>query len=187
MLCLDLIPPTSKRKGQKASVASIYRALAEYAKREAYGETVEQAYADFASPATSLNPWVRRSASGPSIRKFGGNTRVLCKPQSFGRDIGVDLCRCSIAVFENVVLVVQLGESLGQRQLVPEALVNPEGQLTWRQLVGQHPGGKCSCGGFLPGNTAHCVEGEAQFVECRGKEIGDVVARLHACARRQDL
>ncbi|KOT90008.1 hypothetical protein ADK86_27450 [Streptomyces sp. NRRL F-5755] len=112
---------------------------------------------------------------------------MLRKPQSFGRDIGVDLCRCSIAVFENVVLVVQLGESFRQGQLVPEALMDPESQLTWRQLTGQHPGGECSCGGFLPGNTAHCVEGETQFVECRGKEFGDVVTRLPACARRQDL
>jgi hypothetical protein len=35
---------------------------------------------------------------------------MLCKPKSFGRDIGVDLCRCSVAVFEDVVLVVQVGE-----------------------------------------------------------------------------
>jgi hypothetical protein len=112
--------------------------------------------------------------------------RMLYKPKSFGRDVGVDLCRCLIAVFEDVVLVVQFGESLGQRQLVPETLVDPEGQLAWRQLAGQHPGGKCSHGGFLSGNTAHCVEGETQFVECWGKEVGDVVIRLRACARRQD-
>jgi DNA invertase Pin-like site-specific DNA recombinase len=44
----DLIIPTGKRKGQSPSVASIYRALAEHAKREAYPEAVEQAHADFA-------------------------------------------------------------------------------------------------------------------------------------------
>ncbi|KAK1183950.1 hypothetical protein B7755_041100 [Streptomyces sp. NBS 14/10] len=48
--------------------------------------------------------------------------------------------RCSVVVFEDVVLVVQCGETFGQRQLVPEALV-PEGQLAWCQLAGQHPGG----------------------------------------------
>lgn len=43
----DLIIPTGKSKGQNLSVASIYRALAEHAKREAYPEAVEQAHADF--------------------------------------------------------------------------------------------------------------------------------------------
>ncbi|BBJ47303.1 hypothetical protein SSPO_100210 [Streptomyces antimycoticus] len=45
----DLFIPTGKRKGQDPSVASIYRALAERAKREAYPEAVEQAHADFAA------------------------------------------------------------------------------------------------------------------------------------------
>lgn len=43
----DLIIPIGKRKGQKLSVASIYRALAKHAKREAYPKAVEQAHADF--------------------------------------------------------------------------------------------------------------------------------------------
>ncbi|MFE2601626.1 hypothetical protein ACFXCZ_35010 [Streptomyces sp. NPDC059396] len=103
--------------------------------------------------------------------------------KSFGRDIGVDLCRCSAAVFEDVVVVVQFGEPLGQGQFVPEALVDPEGQLVWGQLAGRHPGGKCSCGGFLSGNAAHWVQGEAQFVEYWGKKVGDVVIRLRFCAR----
>ncbi|MFH8520190.1 hypothetical protein ACH4CE_34985 [Streptomyces gelaticus] len=45
----DLIIPTGKLKGRNPSVASIYRALAEHAKREAYPEAVEQAHADFAA------------------------------------------------------------------------------------------------------------------------------------------
>lgn len=45
----DLIIPTGKRKGQNPSVASVYRALAEYARREAYPEAVEAAHADFAA------------------------------------------------------------------------------------------------------------------------------------------
>jgi hypothetical protein len=44
----DLIIPTGKRKGQAPSVASIYRALAEHEKKEAYPEAVEAAHADFA-------------------------------------------------------------------------------------------------------------------------------------------
>ncbi len=43
----DLIIPTGKRKGQSPSVASIYRALVEHAKREAYPEAVNAAHADF--------------------------------------------------------------------------------------------------------------------------------------------
>ncbi|WP_262418866.1 recombinase family protein [Streptomyces sp. SP2-10] len=45
----DLFLPTGKRKGQNPSVASIYQALAEHAKREAYPEAVGQAHADFAA------------------------------------------------------------------------------------------------------------------------------------------
>lgn len=45
----DLVIPTGKRKGQNPSVASIYRALAGHAKREAYPEAVAQAHAYFAT------------------------------------------------------------------------------------------------------------------------------------------
>ncbi|MFG1682932.1 recombinase family protein [Nonomuraea sp. NPDC049269] len=44
----DLIIPTGKRKGRNPSAASIYRALAEHAKQQAYPEAVEAAHADFA-------------------------------------------------------------------------------------------------------------------------------------------
>lgn len=63
----------------------------------------------------------------------------------------------------------------GASQLVPETMVDPQGQLAWCQLAGQHSGGKCSRRGFLSGNAARWVEGEAQFVECRGQEVGYVV------------
>ncbi|MER5925450.1 recombinase family protein [Streptomyces mirabilis] len=43
----DLFIPTGKRKSHNPSVASIYRAHAEHAKREAYPEAVAQAHADF--------------------------------------------------------------------------------------------------------------------------------------------
>ncbi|MFK0238653.1 recombinase family protein [Streptomyces vinaceus] len=48
----DLFIPTGKRKGQNPSVASIYRALAEHAKRQAYPEAIAQAHADFAGLQT---------------------------------------------------------------------------------------------------------------------------------------
>ncbi|GAA3487645.1 recombinase family protein [Streptomyces cremeus] len=55
----DLFIPTGKRKGQNPSVASIYRALAEHAKREAYLEAVEQAHAGFAALQTGEVPGPR--------------------------------------------------------------------------------------------------------------------------------
>jgi DNA invertase Pin-like site-specific DNA recombinase len=45
----DLIIPTGKRKGQNPGLASIYRALAEHEKRQAYPEAIDQAHADFAA------------------------------------------------------------------------------------------------------------------------------------------
>ncbi|WP_329467208.1 recombinase family protein [Streptomyces sp. NBC_01431] len=45
-----LIIPTGKRKGHNPGLASIYRALAEHEKRQAYPEAVEHAHADFATP-----------------------------------------------------------------------------------------------------------------------------------------
>ncbi|WP_254898180.1 recombinase family protein [Kitasatospora sp. NA04385] len=50
----DLIIPTDKRKGQNPGLASIYRALAEHEKAQAYPEAVEQAHADFVA-LTQLN------------------------------------------------------------------------------------------------------------------------------------
>ncbi|MFH9732390.1 hypothetical protein [Streptomyces sp. NPDC017260] len=44
-----LIIPTGRRKGHSPSVASIYRALAEHQKTQAYPEAVETAHADFAA------------------------------------------------------------------------------------------------------------------------------------------
>ncbi|MFD5625462.1 hypothetical protein [Streptomyces sp. NPDC127072] len=47
----DLFISTGKRKGHDPSVASVYRALVEHAKREAYPEAVAQAHADFDAPS----------------------------------------------------------------------------------------------------------------------------------------
>ncbi|MFJ2094634.1 recombinase family protein [Streptomyces sp. NPDC087901] len=45
----DLLIPTGKRKGRNPSLSSIYRALAEHEKAQAYPEAVETAHADFAA------------------------------------------------------------------------------------------------------------------------------------------
>jgi hypothetical protein len=49
----DLIIPTGKRKGHNPSVASIYRALAQHAKREAHPDAIDQAHTDFATLDTT--------------------------------------------------------------------------------------------------------------------------------------
>ncbi|GGP89164.1 MULTISPECIES: hypothetical protein [Streptomyces] len=59
----DIIP-TGKRKGQTPSVASIYRALAGYAKREAYPEAIEAAHADFAALQNGEAPGPRLAFPG---------------------------------------------------------------------------------------------------------------------------
>jgi hypothetical protein len=43
----DLIIPTGRRKGHNPSLSSIYRALAEHDKAQAYPEAIEQAHNDF--------------------------------------------------------------------------------------------------------------------------------------------
>ncbi|MET8585711.1 hypothetical protein ABZX39_33310 [Streptomyces collinus] len=50
------------------SVASIYRALAEHAKREAYPEAVEQAHADFATLNSGEVPQPRTEAQALKSR-----------------------------------------------------------------------------------------------------------------------
>ncbi|MFE4667454.1 recombinase family protein [Streptomyces sp. NPDC056716] len=45
----DLLIPTGRRKGQNPSLSSIYRALAEHEKVQAYPEAVATAHADFAA------------------------------------------------------------------------------------------------------------------------------------------
>ncbi|MGN9789413.1 hypothetical protein ACTMTF_49095 [Nonomuraea sp. ZG12] len=49
----DLIIGTGKRKEQNPGLASIYRALAEHEKAQAYPEAVAQARADFADLHTA--------------------------------------------------------------------------------------------------------------------------------------
>ena len=72
----DLIIPTGKRKGQNPSLASIYRALAEHEKTQAYPGAVEAAHADFAALTTGDD--IPRPRARPPTR--------LCKPPSAVQD-----------------------------------------------------------------------------------------------------
>ncbi|MGI5438080.1 hypothetical protein ACQEV4_11850 [Streptomyces shenzhenensis] len=65
----DLIIPTGKRKGQNPSPASIYRALAEHDKDQAYPEAITQAHTDFADLQTADEIPRPRPAR---IRQHGG-------------------------------------------------------------------------------------------------------------------
>ncbi|MFF2119152.1 hypothetical protein ACFVXH_17680 [Kitasatospora sp. NPDC058184] len=59
-----LIIPAGKRKGRNPSVASIYRAPAEHAKREVCPEAVEQAHIDFAVLQVGQVPGARLAVPG---------------------------------------------------------------------------------------------------------------------------
>jgi DNA invertase Pin-like site-specific DNA recombinase len=50
----DLIIPTGRRKGRNPSTASIYRALADHARRTAYPDAVEQAHAEFTTTRSAV-------------------------------------------------------------------------------------------------------------------------------------
>ncbi|MFD0289899.1 hypothetical protein [Streptomyces sp. NPDC059616] len=73
----DLIISTGKRKGRNPSVTSIYRALAEHTKREAYPEAAEKTPADFAALQAGEVP-------GPacylSLRRSFGRTGPRRRP-----------------------------------------------------------------------------------------------------------
>jgi DNA invertase Pin-like site-specific DNA recombinase len=51
----DLIIPTGRRKGHNPSTASIYRALADHARRAAHPDAVEQAHAEFLAAASAAD------------------------------------------------------------------------------------------------------------------------------------
>ncbi len=111
---------------------------------------------------------------------------VACEAAGFGPDLGIDLVHCSVAVFEDVVLVVEFGEALSQGQPMSVAPVNPESELPRCQLASEHAACEGAGGGFLTGIACQRIEGEAEFVECCGKQIVDVVVRLGTCAGGKD-
>ncbi|WP_209446036.1 hypothetical protein [Streptomyces sp. MZ04] len=54
------------RKGQNPSAASVYQALAEHERRQAYPEAVEQAHADFAALQAGELPCPRTETTEPA-------------------------------------------------------------------------------------------------------------------------
>ncbi|OKJ67502.1 hypothetical protein AMK31_38010 [Streptomyces sp. TSRI0107] len=105
----------------------------------------------------------------------------------FGRDLSIDLSYCFVAaVFEEGVLVIEFGEPCCQGQLMPLALVDSEGELPGFQRAGQHASCERSRGGLLASLAGGWMEGEAEFVKCRGEQVVDVVVRLGAGAGGED-
>ncbi|MFE1117772.1 hypothetical protein [Streptomyces rochei] len=77
----DLIIPTGRRKGRNPSVASIYRALAEHAKHEAYPEALEAAHADFAAlKAGDVPARVRRTSRSPPGTSRSSSSKRAARP-----------------------------------------------------------------------------------------------------------
>ncbi|GAB3126542.1 hypothetical protein GCM10027160_50280 [Streptomyces calidiresistens] len=84
----DPVIPTGKRTGRNPSAASIHRALAEHAEREAHPDPVEQGRADFAAPKAGGPPArVRQRSRSPP-----GNHPV---PHDRDRPRSRRLYRCS--------------------------------------------------------------------------------------------
>jgi hypothetical protein len=100
----------------------------------------------------------------------------------FGRDLGIDLVHSFVAVFEGVVLVIEFGEPLSEGQFMPEALVKTGGELPGCQLAGEHAACERSGGVLSAGIAGGRAEGEAEFVECYGEQLVDVVVRFGARA-----
>ncbi|MET9674645.1 recombinase family protein [Streptomyces sp. NPDC006482] len=82
----DLLIPTGRRKGHSPSLSSIYRALAEHEKTQAYPEAVEAAHSDFAalqqrdrSPVWSLSATRHLAAA---IRELGQRAEDANQDQS---------------------------------------------------------------------------------------------------------
>ncbi|WP_328673968.1 hypothetical protein [Streptomyces sp. NBC_00328] len=134
----------------------------------------------------SGNPRFGPRASAERIRGFGGNCGVVREAAGLGRDLGIDLVQGFVAVFEDVVLVVEFSEALGQRQLMSVALVHPEGELPRREFSGEHAACEGSGSGFLTGLAVDRIEGEAEFGERCGKQAVGVVVRLSARAGGED-
>lgn len=111
---------------------------------------------------------------------------MVSEAAGFGSDLGTDLVCCSVTVFEDVVLVVQLGEPCGQSQFMSVTLVNVAGEIPRGQLTGEHAACECSRSGSLTGLAGDQIEGKAEFAERFGKQLVHLVVRLGACAGGQD-
>lgn len=109
-----------------------------------------------------------------------------CEAARFGGDLGINVVHSFVAVFEDVVLVIEFGEPLSQWQLMSVALVNADCELPRCQLTREHAACERSGGGFLAGIAGDGIKGEAEFVECLRKQLVDVVVRLGACAGGED-
>ncbi|MDX3236379.1 hypothetical protein PV392_11925 [Streptomyces sp. ME03-5709C] len=100
---------------------------------------------------------------------------MLSQPTRFRRYLSVNLFWRSVAVLKDVVLVIQQGERLRQGQLVPKALVDQEGKLSWRQLSCQHSPRQRSRGSLPSSDATGWIEGEPELFQRRRQKVGNVI------------
>ncbi|WP_322724075.1 hypothetical protein [Streptomyces spongiae] len=115
----DLIIPTGRRKGQNPSVASVYRALAEHAKRETYPEAIKAAHADFAALQAGEVPGVRRPPRSVTSNHVSG---YRCFPFGYSPRAERPRPSSSAALRSATVSMVARAVSTSRRSWMPSRL-----------------------------------------------------------------
>lgn len=103
----------------------------------------------------------------------------------FGRDLGIDLVHGSVAVFEDVVLIVEFGVPLSQRQLMSVALVDPESELPRRELAREHVACECSGDGFLMVESTATRQSISPSSSARASRTLSTRSQVPSAARRR--
>lgn len=99
-----------------------------------------------------------------------------------GEYVSVDLLHGLVPVVDAAVDVIEINQSLGQRELVmTDPSVCPGGQLSWRDAPGKRPSAHryYRCGEST--RTTPGVESKAQLVQSRFQERGHLI--VGACVR----
>lgn len=102
-----------------------------------------------------------------------------CEAACFGCDLGIYLVHCPVAVFEDVVVVIEFGEPLSHGHLMSVVLVNPESELLRCQLASEHATCERSGGGFLSGIAGDRTQGFLHHAQ-KTTSVSEALLRLMA-------